>query len=55
MVDSLLVTVNRGRNPLRALKEISKLIRFKDYKMLKTGSYQKHKKFIGEEQNLKLL
>ena len=38
MVDSLLVTGKaEGRNPLRALKEIGKLIRFKDYKMLKTG------------------
>ena len=56
MVDSLLVTGKaEGRNPLRALKEIGKLIRFKDYKMLKTGDElpKAVKSLLGEEQNLK--
>jgi hypothetical protein len=56
MVDSLLVTGKaEGRNPLRALKEIAKLIRFKDYKMLKTGDElpKAVKSLLGEEQNLK--
>ena len=56
MVDSLLVAGKaEGRNPLRALKEIAKLIRFKDYKMLKTGDElpKAVKNLLGEEQNLK--
>ena len=56
MVDSLLLTGKaEGRNPLRALKEIAKLIRFKDYKMLKTGEElpKAVRNLLGEEQNLK--
>ena len=38
IVESVLRTGRaEGKNPLRAIKEIGKLLRFKDYQMLKTG------------------
>ena len=56
MVDSILLAGKaEGRNPLRALKEIGKLIRFKDYQFLKTGEELPNvvKSLLGEEKNLK--
>ena len=44
-----------GRSPLQSLKEIGKLLRFKDYKLLKTGEElpQAIKTLLGPEKNLK--
>ena len=44
-----------GRSPLQSLKEIAKLIRFKDYKFLKTGEELPNaiKNLLGPEKNLK--
>jgi hypothetical protein len=44
-----------GRSPLQSLKEIGKLIRFKDYKFLKTGEELPNaiKNLLGPEKNLK--
>lgn len=44
-----------GRSPLQSLKEIGKLIRFKDYKFLKTGEELPNaiKNILGPEKNLK--
>ena len=44
-----------GRSPLQSLKEIAKLLRFKDYKLLKTGEElpQAIKTLLGPEKNLK--
>ena len=56
MVESILRAGRaEGRNPLRALKEIGKLIRFKDYQFLKTGEELPNavKNLLGEEKNLK--
>ena len=56
MVESILRAGKaEGRNPLRALKEIAKLIRFKEYRFLKTGEELPNavKSLLGEEQNLK--
>ena len=56
MVESILRAGQaEGRNPLRALKDIAKLLRFKDYKMMKTGDELPTavKNLLGEEKNLK--
>jgi len=44
-----------GKSPLQSLKEIGKLIRFKDYKFLKTGEELPNaiKNLLGPEKNLK--
>ena len=56
IVESVLRTGRaEGKNPLRAIKEIGKLLRFKDYQMLKTGDELPAvvKNLLGEERNLK--
>ena len=56
MVESVLRTgKTEGKNPLRALKEIGKLLRFKEYQMMKTGEELPNvvKNLLGEEKNLK--
>ena len=56
MVESVLRTGRAdGKNPLIQLREIAKLLRFKDYRMLKTGEELPTavKSLLGEEKNLK--
>ena len=56
MVESILrLGRAEGRNPLSQLKEIAKLLRFKDYDMLKTGEELPTvvKNLLGPEKNLK--
>ena len=56
MVESVLRTGRAdNKNPLIQLREIAKLLRFKDYRMLKTGEELPTavKSLLGEEKNLK--
>ena len=56
MVESVLRAGKaEGRSPLQSLKEIAKLVRFKNYKLLKTGEELPTaiKNLLGPEKNLK--